>query len=167
LSLCGCMPFSDNVWQPSYAGATQHGNNPCGVGGAKNLDVPLSGGNELWLHPVYIDKANRIAFAVHVRSGETVQMVSDKARIEVGSDVFLIPLEYQGPGPLAEITRPGGQNGFTLEGRPKVYNFHVPTDQIKTNEFILVIPILNNPDELEMVRVRFNRHHSVGYVGMC
>jgi hypothetical protein len=165
LAMSGCMLFSDNVWQPSYAGATLRNNNPCGSGGAKGLDIPLRNNVELWMHPVYIDRENRIAFAVHVPAGEPVRMVSDKARIEVASEVSLVPLEYQGPPP--EITATDRPNAYTLAGRDKVYVFHVRTDQIKSNEFILTIPILKDPEDLEMVRVRFDRHRAVGYVGMC
>jgi hypothetical protein len=83
----------------------------------------------------------------------------------VAWDVSLEPLEYQGP--IAEITRPDRPNVYTLPGRDRVYVFHVRTNQIQSNEFVLVIPILKNPDDLEMVRVRFIRHRAVGYVGMC
>jgi hypothetical protein len=159
----GCAIYRDPIWQPQYPGASTTKN--CRSGGQTSIDIQLTDGVILTVRPAYIDRHDGLSLGLLVASGTTLRLVSDKARIETSHELVLAPLQYQGS--VGEIAAADRQDGYDLKGKAKYYLFHVPDGDIKGDHFVLIVPIVLDPErDLEMVRVQFDRRTAYCVVGM-
>ena len=162
------MPFTDNVWQPSYAGAKPLGDfsNPCGAGGAKSLRAELNSKVAILLFPAKIDQGKTFGFEFELARDTTLEVLSNQATIVTsGKEAVLVPLQYKGD---LDIATNDPKVPYRLTGRRQYYPFEVRIDQIKANTFFLVVPIRIEGESTERtVRVRFDHRQALGYKSSC
>jgi hypothetical protein len=165
LILSGCTVFSENVWQPTYAGARQFKISGCGVRAPISLEIRLRDSSKLWVHPEYINRDDGLSLFLVPAQGTTPIILTDNVTIEASGNVLHVPLKYRGE--LKEVTSSDKPNSYRLDGRLHPgFAFQVRTDMIEEQFFTMEISILTEQQlDNQMVRVRFDRHRA--YIASC
>ena len=165
LLMGGCVPFSDTIWQPEFAGAVKVDPHSCEVGEAKEIKINLAGGVELRLLPETSKDPHTVIFHFYVPRDTIVRFASRQASIESLNRSVSAQLAYVGMP--ATDRRHELKAPYELKGNYQPgYTFRIPLDATNIGDFLLVLPdVFVDDHDVGQQRIPFKRHHIFGIAG--
>jgi hypothetical protein len=167
ISLCGCVPFVDDVLRPegSLVKSNEVGN--CVMGGADLTHVTLDAHIRVDFSPIVTGKGTDIAFDVFVPRNVGLRFDGRQVSLETGTGVTLKPMEYiQGKlpapteGSASSLYLMGGDNK-NMYGR--AYSFKIRLDTAPIGEFAMTLPPMHVGEHaLDPLVIHYRRRHLLG-----